>query len=329
VAIVDAIHVRHVEHLIRQELGSLANLQIVNQKVGKKLGVTLREASAVIIHGSTKMTAEVIAEMRVCKAIVTASIGYDHVDLEAARVKGISVSNVPGYCVEEVADHAIGLLIPITRKIVFLNNAAKTGKWNARETVERIPRLRGRTLGIIGLGRIGMAVALRAHALGLRVIAYDPYITPGKDRSIGVTLVDFEDILHESDIISLHVPLTKETWHMLGRNEFAKMKHGIFIINTARGAIVDSSALCEALKSGKVAGAALDVLEREPPDYEDPILQMDQVIVTPHTAFFSTESEEDRERMAAQEIARVLQNARPMNLVSQNAYGVSDDPYNA
>jgi D-3-phosphoglycerate dehydrogenase len=172
----------------------------------------------------------------------------------------------------------------------------------------------------VGLGRIGTAVSLRAKALGLNVITYDPYIPIGRDVALGVRAVDFDTLIRDSDIISLHAVLTEETHHMFGSREFERMKSGVFIINTSRGAIIDHDALVNALTSGKVAGAGIDVFEKEPPDAGDPLLKMDNVIVTPHTGFLSVESQRDRQMMSVDEVKRILLNERPRSAVNLHLF---------
>lgn len=317
VFLVHPIHLPALEQIAKEKLRDLAVVKTVQNETGKELGRVLRDASAIIIDVDVNISRDVIEEMKKCRIIVTASGGYDHVDLETASSRGVFVSNVPGYCAEEVADHTIGLLIALTRKILILNKSTKAGRWDDWAAAEPVFRLRGRTLGIVGLGRIGTAVALRAKAHGLEVITYDPYIPIGRDASVGVKGVDFDYLLREADIISMHVPLTDETRYMIGSREFEKMKRGVFIINTARGAVIDTTALVEALNSGKVAGAGLDVFEKEPPDLDDPLLRMDRIIVTPHTGFLSVESQRDRQSMAVDEVVRVLRNERPRSAVDR------------
>ena len=316
VFLVHTIHLPDLQQIAQEKLRSLAVVKTAKNEGGKELGLELRDAAAVIIDADTLISQEVIDEMKRCKIIVTASVGFDHLDIKAASSKGIYVSNVPGYCAEEVADHAIGLLIAVTRKILILNKSTRAGKWDDWQAAEPVFRLRDRTLGIVGLGRIGTAVSLRAKALGLKVIAYDPYIPIGRDASIGAKSVEFDLLLREADVISMHVPLTNETRHMIGIREFEKMKRGVFIINTARGSLIDPQALVKSLHSGKVAGAALDVFEMEPPDPNDPLFGMDNVIVTPHTGFLSTESQQDRQTMAVDEVERILRNQRPRSALN-------------
>jgi D-3-phosphoglycerate dehydrogenase len=316
VFLVHTIHLPDLEQIAKERLRSLAVVKTVQDETGKELGRVLRDAAAVIIDADTNISPDVLEEMKKCRIIVTASVGFDHVDLKAASSKRIYVSNAPGYCAEEVADHTLGLMIAVTRKILILNKSTREGRWDDWQAAEPVFRLRGRTLGVIGLGRIGTAVALRAKALGLNVIAYDPYIPIGRDVSLGVRSVDYASLLRESDVISLHVPLTEETRHMIGSSEFKKMKNGVFIINTARGAVIDAKALVESLRSGKVAGAGIDVFEKEPPDQDDPLLRIDTVVVTPHTGFLSVESQRDRQTMAVDEVERILRNEAPRSALN-------------
>lgn len=296
-------------------LKELATVESITNKTGHDLAFALSDVHGVIVNLSTKMNAKVIDEMRNCKILVRNSVGYDNVDLEAASKKGIYVCNIPDYCVEEVADQTIGLLLALTRKLCYLNNNVKSGKWGWHAAVP-VRRLRNCTLGIIGLGRIGTAVALRAKPIGFNIIVNDPYMQSGKDRSTGVKSVDFDVLLRESDIICCHVPLSQETRHMIDESSINKMKKGVFIINTSRGEVVDTNSLIEGLKSGKIAGAALDVLEKEPPDMANPLMKMDQVILTPHSSHLSTEGQEDRQVKSAEEIVRVLQGKPPRNPVN-------------
>jgi len=318
VFLVHTIHLPDLEQIAKEKLRDLAVVKTVQNETGKELGRLLRDAVAVIIDADTIISPDVIEEMKKCRIIVTASVGFDHIDLKAASSRGIYVSNVPGYCPEDVADHTVGLMIAVTRKILILNKSTRAGNWDDWHAAEPVFRLRGRTLGILGLGRVGTAVALRAKAIGLNVIVYDPYIPIGRDASLGVKSVDFDSLLRESDIISIHVPLTDETRHMIGSREFEKMKNGVFIINTARGAVIDPKALVKSLDSGRVAGAGLDVFEKEPPDQDDPLLRIDTVVVTPHTGFLSVESQRDRQTMAVDEVERILRDERPRSALNLN-----------
>jgi len=262
------------------------------------------------------VTAAVVDRMKNCKVIVTLSTGYDHIDLDAASKRQIYVCCVPNYCVEEVADHTLGLILGVTRKIYQLNKNLDHRRWEDYQTVGPVHRLRGRTLGLIGVGKIGRAVAERARAFGLQVIAFDPYLPP--DSLSDIRLVSLHGLLREADIVSIHSTLTHETKGMLSTREFQEMKDGVFIVNCARGAIIDTKALVQAIRSGKVAGVGLDVFEKEPPDPDEPLLHMNEVLVTPHTAYLSVEAELDRQRIPIEEISRVWNGEKPRGVVNLN-----------
>lgn len=251
-----------------------------------------------------------IEKLSRCKAFVLYSVGYDYIDFAAAEKRGISVSHMPDYCVEEVADHAIALMLALIRKIFSGNSDVKGGIWDWVR-LRPIKALRDSVLGIVGLGRIGSVVALRAKAFGMRVLECDPYIPPGREKVFGAEAVDVQTLLRESDVVSLHVPLTKETFKMIGEPELRSMKKTAYLINTCRGKVVDGKALYMALKDGWIAGAALDVLEEEPPESSDPLLTLPNVIVTPHSAFFSERSIKEKQGKVVQEFVRVFQGKQP------------------
>lgn len=266
-------------------------------------------------HIIPKLTEKTLGRLRNCKGIVRCGVGYDNVDLKAAGELGMYVCNVPDYGVEEVADHALGLALSLIRNISNFNTRLKGGTWSWTWTIP-VPRTRMLTVGIAGLGRIGSAVALRMKALGCRVIAYDPYIPDGKDKSLGVESVDFNTLLSTADVISIHTPLTPETQHMFSKEAFDRMKPSAVLINTARGGIVDQKALCEALSQKKIAGAGIDVFESEPVKADDPILKLDNIVVTPHAAFYSEESLAELRTKASFEALRFLKGEKPRNPVN-------------
>jgi D-3-phosphoglycerate dehydrogenase len=312
----DSVYSPQLEDFARNMLRDYKNVEIVNlphAPKGEELGRILNDAYAVTLDTSTgPVTAGIIDKMEKCKIIVTLSTGYDHIDLKAASKKGIYVCNVSNYCVEEVADQTLGFLITITRKMQRLSKLG--ADFESYQKVGPVHRLRGRTLGLIGVGKIGKAVSERAKAFGLQVIAYDPYVPAGSLPDIN--LVELKELLHSADIISIHSLLTNETRHMISTEQFKEMKDGVFIINCGRGGIIDHDPFIEALKSGKVAGAGVDVYEKEPPDPKDPLLHMEQVFATPHTAFNSIEADMDRQRIPIEEITRVLNGELPKGIVN-------------
>ncbi len=250
-----------------------------------------------------------------CKIVVRAGVGYNNVDLDAANRHGVIVCNVPDYGTEEVADHAIMFLLAISRRLIPCHQAITSGTWHYA-TALGTPRLRGRTLGIVGCGRIGSATALRAKALGLDVVFFDPLVKRGHDKTLGIRRANtLDDLLGQSHFVSLHCYLDPTTHHLLNASTFAKMRPGAYLINTARGGVVDTIALRDALESGHLAGAAIDVLEREPLD-DDRLRANPHVIFTPHSAFYSVESFEEMRGKAAHEVRRVLLGEAPWNQVN-------------
>lgn len=283
----------------------------------EELMAATRDADAVLVTGSNVMTRRVIENLRRCKVIVRYGIGVDNIDLEAATERGIVVANVPDFCMEEVANHAIMFLLACAKKLAFLHNALRAGIWD-RKLLPPMPCIYGQTLGLVGFGRIARAVARKAHAFNLRILAYDPYVDKSVAGEYGVVLLRGElgELLEEADYVSIHVPLTEETRHMFGEEEFRRMKPTAFLINTSRGAVVDERALIKALREGWIAGAALDVFEKEPPDPDNPLLKMDNVIVTPHSASYSDAAFRDLRRRVGEEAARVLSGRRPLHPVN-------------
>jgi len=286
----------------------------------EEVAQVVKDADAVIT-GPIEVREKAIAGMTRCRIIQALGVGYDRIDIQPAGEREIYVTNVPDYCVNEVADHTIGLLLAANRRILGLVNAAKKGMWFSKlpfDVSAPVSRLEGKTLGIIGLGRIGTAVAIRAKAFGMKVLFYDPYVKLGIERSLNLDRAeDVSYLLENSDIVSIHTPLTDETHHMIGEDQLKRMKEQAVIINTARGAIVSRMALFKALKEGWIAGAALDVIEGEPPNQDEPLLSLENLIITPHRAFYSEESNLDCRRKAATNVLRVLQGRIPLHIVNE------------
>ncbi|MFO1092428.1 MAG: C-terminal binding protein [Planctomycetaceae bacterium] len=258
------------------------------------------------------VTARVLDAAPDCRIVARFGIGLDNIDVAAATERGILVTNVPDYCVQEVADHTLALLLALARNVAFFHVRTKRGEYDL-PAGPTIHRLSTQTLGLIGLGRIGRAVAQRARALGMTVIAHTH---SGNDHGAGCEMLDLPSLLARSDYVSLHVPATPETQHLLNAATLAKLRPGARIINTSRGALIDPTALWDVLQNGRVSAAALDVFEPEPPDLEHPLYRDERVIVTPHTAFVSAESvEELRHRVVAQIVA-VLRGVTPENVVN-------------
>jgi D-3-phosphoglycerate dehydrogenase len=241
----------------------------------------------------------------------------DNVDIEAATRAGIVVTKVPDYCIDEVSDHAMALLLSLVRKIPFSSARAHAGRWEM-PAVTPIHRLRGTVLGLVGFGRIPQLVAPKAKAFGMRVMAYDPYVPLNVMEQAGVGRLEFVELLKISDYISIHSPLLPETHHLFSTEVFSQMKPGALLVNTSRGPVVDEAALARALDTKQLAGAALDVLEQEPP-VNSPLFGRENVILTPHTSFYSVESLEELQTKAAEEVVRVLCGQPPRNPVNPEA----------
>ncbi|MER2089597.1 MAG: C-terminal binding protein, partial [Sporosarcina sp.] len=225
-----------------------------------------------LISQYAPISRKVIENLEKCKVIARYGVGFNTIDIDAATEMGIMVGNVTDYCLDEVSDHTIALLLSSARKITKLNNAVKSGIWNFNVGVP-IFRLRGRTLGLVGFGNIPQTVAKKAQAFGLTVIAYDPFVSEAVAHEMNVKLVTLDELCKHSDYVSIHVPLNKHTEGMISNAQFSKMKREAFIINTSRGRIIDERALINALEEGKIAGAGLDVLEIEPIDQNNPLLK--------------------------------------------------------
>lgn len=286
-----------------------AEVRLAAAKTPEAILEVARDADGLIVCYAD-VSAEIIDQLENCKIIARTGIGYDNVDLAAASAKGMYVTNVPEYCEDEVSDHAMALLLASIRKLKFLSSAVDGGTWDAG-SAKPIRRLRGMTLGLVGLGKIPRRVATKAQAFGLEVLAFDPYAPDQVFSEAGVRSVSFDDLLAESDYVSIHAPLTPETEKMFGADAFAKMRKGAYLINTARGPLVDVDALADALDSGQIAGAGLDVLPTEPPPADSRLLGRPNVILTPHTGFYSEESMIDLQAKAAEQVVLVLSGRDP------------------
>jgi D-3-phosphoglycerate dehydrogenase/C-terminal binding protein len=287
----------------------------------------VEDADALMLYHTLALTERTIGRLRRCQLIVRCGVGYDNVDVAAARRHGIPVANVPDYGTEEVADSAIGLALSLTRGIHLLTGRLRErrGPWTYAQVRPR-HRLRGRGFGVVGLGRIGTAAALRARALGMDVLFHDPYVPDGRDRALGVRRVEtLAELLAQSFVVSLHCPLTAETHHLINRATLAQMAPGAYLVNTARGGVVDALAVLDAVTAGRLAGAALDVLEQEPPLDDHPLLVAwrdpehpahDRIILSAHAAFYSEEGLLDMRIKGSEACRRVLLGQPPRNVVN-------------
>jgi D-3-phosphoglycerate dehydrogenase / 2-oxoglutarate reductase len=287
----------------------------LNASAAQDLFPHVADADALIVQWA-KITREVIAGLEKCRVISRYGIGVDMIDLAAAAERGIPVCNDPDFCIEEVSTHTLGFLLMLNRRLLPQHLHVRAGKWGAPPGGTPV-RLSRQVLGVVGLGNIGRAVVQKARPFGLQIVAYDPYLAPRNADELGVVLVSLDDLLARADYVTIHCPLTNETRHLIGRAQFERMKPTAFLINMARGPIVDQKALVDALTSQKIAGAALDVLDREPPAADDPLLMLDNVIFTPHLSSWSAESVMQLRRSTARNVVDVLEGKTPRSIVNR------------
>jgi D-3-phosphoglycerate dehydrogenase/C-terminal binding protein len=311
----------------RRVLGDLAAVSALDAFSEDDLIGRIEDADAIMIYHQFNLTRRVIDRLTKCKLIVRCGVGFDNVDHAFARSRGIAVANIPDYGTEDVADTAIGMMLSLTRGTHLLNSRLRRGEgaWHFSQAAP-LHRVRGRVFGIIGLGRIGTAAALRAKALGMDVIFHDPYVPDGKDKSLGVRRAEtLADLLRQAHVLSVHAPLTEETRRMVNDETLTLLPRGACLINTARGAIVDPSAVLRAIESGQLASAGIDVLETEPPPAGDPVIAAwrdprhpahDRIILNPHAAFYTEEGLRDMRVKGSENVRRVLLGIPPRNVVN-------------
>jgi C-terminal binding protein len=300
-------------------LDDLAQLVMARATEEAQLEEYLPQADAIMLFHDLSILSELsFSRAPRCRGVVRAGVGFNNVDVDSASRHGVVVCNVPDYGTEEVADHAIMFLLALARRLVISHEAIRGGNWDYR-TALGTPRLRGKTFGVVGCGRIGTATALRAKAFGLDVVFFDPYLRQGMDKALGIRRVYvLEDLLEQSHFVSLHCYLDGSTRHLINAQTIARMRPGAMLINTARGPIVDETALLDALDSGHLAAAGLDVIEREPLDYER-LRSHPKVLLTPHTAFYSVEGYNELRTKTAEEVRRILLGEPPRNPVNSAA----------
>jgi D-3-phosphoglycerate dehydrogenase/C-terminal binding protein len=311
----------------RRVLGEIADIVALDASSEEEIAGRIDEADAIMMYHTVSITAQTINRLKHCKLIVRCGVGYDNVDWRLARERGIDVANVPDYGTEEVADSAIGMMLSLARGISLFNSILRDHKqeWIYKLAMP-VSRLRGRVFGIIGLGRIGAAAALRAKSLGMDVWFYDPYVPDGRDKSLGVRRAEtLDELLAKSHVLSPHCPLTAETFHIVDAAAIAKMPAGSILVNTSRGGVVDTRAIPDALASGQLSGAAIDVLEIEPPPEDDPLLMAwrdpnhaahHRLIVNPHAAFYCEEGMLEMRSKGSESCRRALLGLPLRNIVN-------------
>ena len=318
----------------RAILGDIAHVEAMLAASEDELDDRIQEADALMVYHTIRITEKTIRKLPKCRLIVRCGVGFDNVDYQFAREQGIHVANVPDYGTEEVADSAIGLMLALTRGINILNSRLRNrvGPWSYTPVVP-LHRLRDRQFSVVGLGRIGTAAAMRAKTLGMRVAFYDPYKPDGYDKAMGIRRVEtMEELLETSSVLSMHCPLTTDTRALINEHSIRQLEKGSYLVNTARGAVVDTSSIPEAIASGHLAGAGLDVLDPEPPRDSDPLLKAwrdpnhpayDRVIINSHSAFYSEEGLLDMRRKGAEACRRALLGMPLRNVVNSTGSGVA------
>jgi D-3-phosphoglycerate dehydrogenase len=300
-----------------EALAPIADIIEIRADTPEEFAEGVRGVDAIITSWGLRIDKTVIDALSGAVCIGVGSVGVDMVDIEAATKAGLVVTNVPDVFIEEVADHAMGLLLDMARRTPTMVRMAREGDWyEGRPLLSKIPRLFGQTLGLFGFGNVGHCMTRRAKAFGLNVIAYDPYVSELEITKEGVEPVGMAEMLARSDYISVHAPHNDETNHSFSTEEFGQMKESAVIINTARGPIIDEFALIQALQSSQIAGAGLDVLEQEPPEADNPLLAMENVVVTPHVASATTRMRPETRRRVGREVALVLRGKWPMSCVN-------------
>jgi len=293
-----------------------AELVLVQMSEEEELILACKDADG-LLNQYALLTRKVLENLPKCKVVSRYGVGVDSVDLKAATDLGIIVANVPDYCMDEVSNQTIAMILTLIRKTAFFDQKVKSGSWNFRLGIP-IYRTRGKTLGLVGCGKIGFEVAKKISSFGVRVITFDPYLQKAPE---GIELTDLDTVLKESDFISIHCPLNDSTRHLIGEKEFKKMLKKPILINTSRGPIIDEKTLIQALREGLIAGAGLDVLEKEPPDSHHPLLNMENVILSPHVSFYSEESIRELKRRTAENVSFVLLGRWPRSVVNQEVKG--------
>jgi D-3-phosphoglycerate dehydrogenase len=285
----------------------------------------LLDTEALVVRGAVKVTKEVLAQAAKLRVVGRAGVGYDNIDVDAATERGVLVMNTPGGNAVSVAEHTLALMLSLARSVPQASVSTKSGKWEKKKFLGN--ELRGKTLGVLGLGSIGREVVIRARAFEMKIMGTDPYVSSRIAEDLGVQLVDLNTLLERSDYLTLHVGLTPETRGLLNKEAFARMKDGVRLINCARGELIDTQALNEALASGKVAGAGLDVFGKEPPESEDPLLKADTLVATPHIGGSTEEAQEIVGIRIAEQMVEYLKNGVVLNAVNMPA--VSQEAYKA
>jgi D-3-phosphoglycerate dehydrogenase len=309
------------EALIRKNGGDVR----YGRAADDKERIRIASGAEVVVVGGARLSREFLTALPDLKGIARLGIGVDNIDLDAATELGIVVGNIPEFCTDEVAEHAIGLMIAVARKIVLADRRSRSGGWvpGMDAYLRPMRKVSGQTIGLVGLGKIGRCTAAKAQGLGLKVIAYDPYANAEASRAAGITLMSLEELLPQADVLSLHVPETAETRGMINARTLGLLKPGAILVNVARGPVVDETALAAALASGRLAGAGLDVLQKEPIQLPHPLAEFENVVFTCHYASLSEESYAIMRQQTSEQAVQIIRGEYPMNFVNPK---VKDTP---
>jgi len=313
---------------VEEEMAALteigAEVTGANCKTEDEIIKVAKDADAILVV-SARITRRIMEALPRCQVIVRYGIGFDTIDVPAATDNGILVVNIPDFCLEEVSNHAVSMLLALARKLTLVSNCLRRDSWAVcKQALAPMGSIYGQTLGLVGCGNIGRLTAKKARCFDLEIVGYDPYLDKSVAEAHGIKLVSLPELLRESDFVSLHTPYSAETRHLIGEAELRQMKPTAYLINTARGAIVDEAALFKALEAGWLAGAGLDVFEKEPARPDNPLFKLDNVIVTPHIASYCEASYARLKQSVGREAARVLKGRWPRNLVNKDVKPKAD-----
>jgi D-3-phosphoglycerate dehydrogenase / 2-oxoglutarate reductase len=312
-----------ISDAVQEHLRS-APVELIHHPLREPDGSVAKEVAEadILVSGGARIDDQVLDELRNVRFLLRPYVGYDDIDVDAVTRHGIVFANVPDAFIEEVANHTLALILAVNRGLVDADAFVKSGRWSSgarnRESVEPIRRTSALTLGLVGFGNIARLVVDRAKAFGFRILAADPYVSPEAADAVGVKLVSLEDVLEQSDVVSLHVFLNADTRGMIDARRLALMKRDAYLVNTSRGPVVDEKALIEALQNGRIAGAGLDVFEVEPMAADNPLLRMPNVLLTPHIASYSVEGDIAHHRRTADVILQVVEGGLPERKVVVN-----------
>lgn len=305
--------------IMEREMLSEIDAELIEVKNPQTINDECKDADAVI-GTYAQLGADIINNMQKCKLVIRNGIGVNTIDVDACSKKEIMVANIPTYCLDEVATHAITLLLALARKVLLLNKTVKEGIWDVKKAIP-VYSLQKKKLGLVGFGKIPRLVKEKSVPFGMSVIAYDPYVTEEAMKGAGVEKVDMDCLIEESDFISIHCPLTPETKNLFDADAFKRMKKSAYIINTSRGPVINELDIIDALEQGEIAGAGLDVLISDDVDINNPLLKMDNIIITPHAAWYSEESIEMRRRQTIESVISVLLGKEPASLINRKQLG--------